>query len=304
MPSPHFRELCIRVPATTANMGSGYDLLGMALNLYNTLRFKPSAHYGMTLSGPYAQSGFSLDKESLLWQGVARVYAEVGQAMPCFTVEQTVQIPPARGLGSSSSAIVAGLYAANLWLGSPFSREQLLCFATAIEGHPDNVAPALLGGAVLNFPGEKKPFIQLPLPSKLYWGVCVPRFELKTHAARAVIPTGVPLTDAIANLGYLGALLAGFYTEDTTLIAQGLQDRLHQPYRQSLVPGMQSVIETARSAGALGCVLSGAGPSLLVTSDRPLTSVAKKMCENWKKHEITADFVTCLIDPQGVVCLD
>ncbi len=197
-----------------------------------------------------------------------------------------------------------GLYAANLWLESPFSREELLSFASEIEGHPDNVAPALLGGAVLNFPGEKKSFIKIDLPHNLQWGVCIPHFELKTHAARAVIPERVPLADAIANLSYLGSLLAGFYTQDTQLIAQGLQDRLHQPYRQSLVPGMQSVMETARAEGALGCVLSGAGPSLLVISDGPLASIAKKMCENWKKHEITADFVTCLIDPQGVVCLD
>lgn len=304
MSSPHFRELCIRVPATTANMGAGYDLLGMALNLYNTLRFKPSERYGMSLSGPYAQSGFTLDPRSLLWQGVERVYAEIGQTMPCFTVDQTMQIPPSRGLGSSSSAIVAGLYAANLWTGEPFSREQLLRFATEIEGHPDNVAPALLGGAVLNFPGGDIPFVPIALPRNLHWGVCVPHFELKTHAARAVIPAKVPLTDAIANLSYFGALLTGFSTQNTALIAQGLQDRLHQPYRQSLVPGMQAVMDTVRSAGALGCVLSGAGPSLLVMGDRPLTSVGKKMCENWKKHEINADFVTCLIDPQGVVCLD
>jgi homoserine kinase len=304
MPSPHFRELYLRVPATTANMGSGYDLLGMALNLYNTLRFKPSDRYEMRLQGPYAQSGFKLTPRSLLWQGVERVYAEMAEPMPCFSVEQTVQIPPARGLGSSSSAIVAGLYAANLWCGEPFSREQLLTFATEIEGHPDNVAPALLGGAVLNFPHEKTPFIKIDPPPQLHWGVCIPHFELKTHAARAVIPAQVPLADAIANMSYLGALLTGFYTHNVQLIAQGLQDRLHQPYRQSLVPGMQSVMDTARAAGALGCVLSGAGPSLLVVSEQPLPAIAEKMCENWKKHEINADFVTCLIDPQGVVCLD
>ena len=304
MSSPHFRELCVRVPATTANLGSGYDLLGLALNVYNSVRFKPSDTYRMDLSGPYAQAHFRLDSQSLLWKGVERVYREVGQTMPCFAVEQTVNIPPARGLGSSSSAIVAGLYAANLWLGEPFTREHLLTFASEIEGHPDNVAPALLGGAVLNFPGEKIPFVKLSPPLGLYWGVCIPHFELKTHAARAVIPEKVPLEDAIANLSYLGALLTGFHTQNTQLIAQGLNDRLHQGYRQSLVPGMQSVMDTARSAGALGCVLSGAGPSLLVLSESPLSSIAEKMCENWKKHKIIADFVTCLIDPQGVVCLD
>lgn len=304
MSSPSFRELHLRVPATTANMGSGYDLLGIALNIYNTVRLKPSNRYSMRLQGPYAQANFTLDNKSLLWKGVERVYGELGQTMPCFAVEQTVNIPPARGLGSSSSAIVAGLYAANLWLDEPFTREQLLTFASEIEGHPDNVAPALLGGAVLNFPGENIPFVKLSPPSNLYWGVCIPDFELKTHTARAVIPEKVPLKDAIANLSYLGALLTGFQTHNTQLIAQGLNDRLHQPYRQPLVPGMQNVMETARSAGALGCVLSGAGPSLLVISEAPLNAIAKKMCENWKKHEIKADFVTCLIDPQGVVCLD
>lgn len=304
MSSAHFRELCLSVPATTANLGSGYDLLGMALNVHNIVRFRPSNDYHMRLNGPYAQTPFCLDKQSLIWKGVERVYAEMGKAMPCFAVEQTVNIPPARGLGSSSSAIVAGLYAANLWLGKPFTRAQLLTFASEIEGHPDNVAPALLGGLILNFPGEAIPFVKLSPPPHLHWGVCIPHFELKTHAARAVIPAKVPLADTIANLGYLGALLTGFYTQNTALIAQGLQDRLHQSYRQSLVPGMQSVMETARAAGALGCVLSGAGPSLLVVSEKPLALIAEKMCEKWKKHEIHADFVTCLIDPQGVVCLD
>lgn len=301
-PAPH--SLSLQVPATTANLGAGYDLLGLALQYYNQLHFHPSDHYTMGLSGPYGRASFKLNRHSLIWKGVERVYQEVQQPMPCFRVEQHITIPPARGLGSSSSAIVAGLYAANMWLGSPFSKAELLVFATALEGHPDNVAPALLGGAILNFPDQPQAFTRVPVPEHLHWGVCIPAFELKTRAARAVIPTTVPLQDALANLSYLGALLAGLYSDTPALIAQGLQDRLHQPYRQALVPGMADVMDTARATGALGCVLSGAGPSLLVVGTHPLQKTGEAMVETWKKHQINAQFVTCLIDLDGVVCLD
>ncbi len=294
----------LQVPATTANLGAGYDLLGVALQYYNQLHFQLSDHYAMTLSGPYGKSRFQLDEKSLIWKGVERVYRAVQRPMPCFKVEQHIAIPPSRGLGSSSSAIVAGLYAANLWLDEPFRKEELLVFATEIEGHADNVAPALLGGAILNFPGQTQPFTRLPVPEHLHWGVCIPDFTLETRVAREVIPTHIPLADAITNLSYLSAFLVGLHTGQPALIAQGMHDRLHQPYRQTLVPGMQAVMETACASGALGCVLSGAGPSLLVLGTEPLTSVGHKMCQIWKKHQIEAQFVTCLIDLNGVVCLD
>lgn len=297
-------EFTVQVPATTANLGPGYDLLGLALNQYNRLTFRLSDHYQMRCSGPHGKIQYRLDAKNLVWQGVERVYREMGVPMPCFAVDQWVAIPPARGMGSSSSAIVAGLFAANLWLGQPLSKTELLPFATEIEGHPDNVAPALLGGAIMNFPQGEQPFCHLPIPDNLYFGVCVPRFTLKTKTARQVIPQSVPLNHALQNLSYLGALLVGFQTGQHALIAQGLDDTLHQPYRQSLVPGMADIIQWAKTNGALGCVLSGAGPSLLVIGDRPLTELGKKMCLEWKKHEIEADFVTCLIDRQGVVCLD
>lgn len=298
------RAFTLQVPATTANLGAGYDLLGVALQYYNRLHFRPSNHYAMTLSGPYGQSRFQLDAKSLIWKGVERVYQAAQRPMPCFEVEQHIAIPPARGLGSSSSAIVAGVYAANLWLEEPFTQEELLVFATEIEGHPDNVAPALLGGAILNFPGQTQRFTRLAVPTALHWGVCIPDFTLKTHVARQAIPAQISLEDAIANLSYLSSLIVGFQTQQPALIAQGLQDRLHQPYRQALVPGMAQVMEAARSAGALGCVLSGAGPSLLVLGTEPLEHVGKEMCQIWKKHQIEAQFVTCLIDLNGVVCLD
>lgn len=295
--------ISLRVPATTANLGPGYDLIGAALNLYNRFSFEPNDAYRLQVSGPRAaECRFTLGPESLVRQGFERVYAECGQPAPAFALSQEVHVPPARGLGSSSTAIVAGLLAANHWLGSPLGPQDLLRLATALEGHPDNVAPALLGGCVLNFPGGA--WIQLPVPEQLHWVVCIPAFELETATARAVVPAQIAKADAIANMAYLAALVAGLSRKDPHLLRIGLQDRLHQPYRQALVPGMPEVMAAATAAGALGCVLSGAGPTLLALSESPPDALGSAMVSAWAQAGITAEFVTCVIDPHGAVCLD
>ncbi|MGV3524638.1 MAG: homoserine kinase [Candidatus Sericytochromatia bacterium] len=298
----------VRVPATTANLGPGYDLLGAALSLWNHFEFRPAERLSLEMQGRRAsECHFYLDQDSLIWQAFARVYALCDRVPPAFALVQEVDVPPARGLGSSSTAIVAGLLAANTWLDQPLDRSSLLALATEIEGHPDNVAPALLGGCILNLPpvSDAHPrWTSLPVPTRLHWVVCIPAFELATSAARAVVPQVLPLSDAIANLGYLGALVSGLCLDKPELIAQGLEDRLHQPYRRQLVPGMPEVMAAARGAGALGCVLSGAGPTLLaLTLDDP-AALGQAMVACWQKYGVVAESVSCVIDPQGAVCLD
>lgn len=305
--SPTHPDLRVKVPASSANLGAGYDLLGLALQLYNTYRFQPAEAFAMQVTGPRAtECQFELNNDSLIWQAFARVYQELGQSPPCFALTQEVWIPPSRGLGSSSSAIVAGLLAANRWLGQPLDQQQLLALATELEGHPDNVAPALLGGCILNFPTARTAphYIALPVPAGLHWGVCIPDFELSTHQARQALPEQVPHRDAVHNMSYVGALIAGFYSGRPEVLAQGLQDVLHQPYRLPLVPGMAEVTAAAQQAGALGCVLSGAGPTLLVVAETPLTQIGQAMQQSWQKQGICSEFVTCHIDQQGAHCLD
>jgi len=295
----------LRVPATTANLGPGYDVLGLALQIYNQFVFTPAERLSLTLSGSRAaECHFELDPTSLVWQAFARVYQLVGQPAPAFALTQLVEVPPARGLGSSSTAIVAGLLAANAWLDQPFDQAALLALATELEGHPDNVAPALLGGCVLNLPHPAQPrWTHLPVPPALHWGVCIPAFELPTHQARSVVPTAPPLQDAVANLAYISSLVAGFCLQRPDLLALGLQDRLHQPYRRALVPGMQAVMQAAQAQGALGCVLSGAGPSLLVVATEPVTAIGAAMCQAWQQHDIDAVFVPTALDTQGAQLL-
>lgn len=309
--------LRIRVPATTANLGAGYDLMGLALELYNEFEFVPAEALALELAGPRAgECTFRLNQESLIWRAFARLYQECGQTPPYFALRQQVGVPLARGLGSSSTVIVAALMAANTWLHEPLDKNALLALATELEGHPDNVAPALWGGCVLNFPGlaesEMAPWIHLPVPASLHWGVCIPAFELSTVAARAVLPARVAHRDAVLNSAYLSALVSAFYSDNVQLLRYALQDCLHQAYRRTLVPGMAEVMAAALEAGALGCVLSGAGPTLLAVwtesqdqqgSEREAV-IGPAMLETWRQFEIQAEFVTCLIDRCGAICLD
>lgn len=295
--------LRLRVPATTANLGSGYDLIGAALNLSNHFCFEPAAGLSLQLEGPRAQEcHFELTQDSLVWQAFARVYQQAGQKAPFFKLTQEVQVPPARGLGSSSTAIIAGLLAANHWLDQPLGQEELLQLATELEGHPDNVAAALLGGCIFNHPDGS--WTRVAVPDSLQWVVCIPDFELPTTQARSVVPQQLQQRAAIDNMAYFGSLLLGLSLNQPELIAKGLNDQLHQPYRQALVPGMTEVIAAARSAGALGAVLSGAGPTLLALSLQAPATIGAKMVHTWAEFGIQASFVTCIIDQQGAVCLD
>lgn len=297
------KPLQIKVPATTANLGPGYDLIGCALSLANQFDFQIAEQLSVEFNGPRAKDcHFKLDSDSLIWKAFARVYQECGQVAPFFHLSQSVSIPPARGLGSSSSAIIAGLIAANNWLNQALSTDEVLRLATILEGHPDNVAPALLGGCVLNHPDGS--WTQIPFAKPFHWIVCIPDFELTTQQARSVVPQQVTLSDAIHNMAYLANLVLGLSLNDHELIRKGLQDTLHQPYRKTLVPGMPQVIQAAIKAGALGAVLSGAGPTLLALSTQDPGKIGQTMCETWGEFKIQAEFVSCVIDPQGAICLD
>jgi len=300
-----FPELEIRVPATTANLGAGYDLLGAALKLYNTFIFKPQSALEIFASGPFAdQLGFPLNHENRVYQAFASVFQRLGLAIPLFQLELQVQIPPARGLGSSSTAVIAGLLAANAWAGSPFSRHEILEQAIAWEGHPDNVAPALLGGCILNIQTPQNYFsAPLDIPKNLDWVVLYPAFELETQKARAVVPDSFSKADCIRNTSFLAALVAGFAQNNDQLIALGLNDCLHQPYRQVLVPGMPEVMQAGREAGALGVVLSGAGPSLLALTRQNSEEIAKVMQAQWNQLGISCDYVIAAIDAEGALVL-
>jgi homoserine kinase len=256
----------VRVPATSANLGPGFDALGLALALYNEVTLEEADRVSVAVEG---EGSGRLDEgaKNVVARGVALAFEVAGRAFPGARVRCVNRIPLSRGLGSSAAAWVGGLVAANALMGEPLDRDALLDAATRAEGHPDNVAAAILGGlAVSCADGPRVTAVSLPVPREIEWVVLVPETESSTREARAVLPESVPRADAIFNVQRVSLLLAALGAGRTDLLAQAMQDRLHQPYRLRLFPWMEAVATAGREAGALGCVLSGAGPSMIAAA--------------------------------------
>ena len=258
--------ILVKVPATSANVGSGFDAAGLALGLYNTAEFSPASQLTITAAdGTAVPTG----TDNLVYQAFAYLFAQAGQPVPPVRIVQTNPIPMARGLGSSSACIVAGLLGANRMLGDRYDKNQLLDFATKLEGHPDNVAPALLGGFVRCICDEGRVYaLRSPLDESLCFAAVIPDYPLLTTDARAVLPAQVPYQDAVFNLSRAALLqdaLCGGHPELLPLVTQ---DRLHQPYRLKRMPGSDTVFAAAKQLGALAVYLSGAGSTILVVMHR------------------------------------
>jgi homoserine kinase len=266
----------VRVPATTANLGAGFDALGLALALHNEVRAQEADGVSVTIHGGGGE--LPTDAGNVVARAVRLAYEAAGRAFKGVALECTNRIPTSRGLGSSAAAWVGGLVAGNALLGDPLDRDAVLALATRSEGHPDNVAAALLGGLTVSCATETGVrAVSLPVPAELAWVALVPEITSSTAEARAVLPVSVPRADAIFNVQRVALLLAGLQAKRPEVIATALDDRLHQPYRLALFPWMPAVAEAARHAGALGCVLSGAGPSVLAVVSGDPTAVAGAM---------------------------
>lgn len=253
----------VRTPASSANLGPGFDALGLALGLWNEAVIDTAGAPGeITLEG--AETALLDGRENLTLTAMRRLADEVDQALPGFSLVVRTDVPVARGLGSSAAALIAGLVAANRLLGNPLSVAELFSIAWQMEGHGDNVGAALYGGAVLAVPEVNDP-IQLLSHGGL--DLCaivfIPEETGLTRAARAALPPTIPHADAAFNIAAAGSLVLGLHTGDTRLVAAGMHDRLHEPYRARLFPHLEAMSAAARNAGALGACLSGAGPSIL-----------------------------------------
>lgn len=258
-------QAVVSVPASVANLGPGFDALGLAIALRNRYVFRlhpQGAH--IDISGEGADE-LPRDASHLAYRSFAYTMEKLGHKLSGLEIVQTNQIPFAGGLGNSATAVVAGVTAATVFAGVRLSIDEMLKIATEIEGHPDNVAPALLGGLVVcagNDAHDVK-YIHLPVPENLQAVLAVPDFTLNTTLARQVLPSHVPLKDAAFNVGHASLLMAAFCTGKFELLAAAMQDKLHQPYRAHLVPGLEQVCRDACRAGALGAALAGAGPTVM-----------------------------------------
>lgn len=260
-------KICVKVPASTANLGPGFDCLGMALNLYAWLEMELADRTEIKLYGEH-MAGVPTDKSNLVYTVAQQVFTKAGLSEQELKISMYSEIPLTRGLGSSASAIVGGLAAANALIDQPFSQDELFQIATAIEKHPDNVGASMFGGIVAAmWDGKRAYHVRIEPHEHLEVLVVIPEYELSTKHARSVLPAEVPMGDAIYNLSHLSVLVAALSAGRLDLLAEAMQDRLHQPYRAALVPGMSHILELAPKHGALGVALSGAGPTMLAFVD-------------------------------------
>lgn len=266
--------LVVEVPASSANLGAGYDCLGVALAMVNRIELEvrvwSRGAIELTVDGE-GRNELSEDHENRFVRGLEAGLRRARGPLPDglgWRIAMRNEIPLARGLGSSAAATVAGVLAANALAGEPLSTAELLGIATEIEGHPDNAAAALLGGFVVSAASrDAVDAIRFDAPRDLRAVLFIPDLRLGTGAMRAALPASVPLPDAVANLGAVAVGVAGLATGRYDLLRRLTVDRLHEPYRASVYPQLPRLVEAARAAGALGACLSGAGSAILAFTD-------------------------------------
>lgn len=295
----------IRVPASTANLGPGFDTLGMALSLYNYVEAELEEE-GLTIQviGEGTDT-IPTDQSNIVYKVMKAVFTRAGFQPKGLKIKLTNNIPVARGLGSSAAAIVGGALAANSLISNPFSYDDLLFIVTQVEGHPDNVAPALLGGLVTSiYTAEKVICKKINLPDDLNLVVAIPDFALSTKIARNALPKNIPLKDAVFNIGNCSLLILAFLEGDYALLRQVMKDKIHQPYRLPLVPGMNKVFEAALAAGAISVALSGAGPTLIAFTKDNTEKIGKAMQDAFMEYDIKSQYKILTPDLAGAKVID
>lgn len=268
-----FEKIMVKVPASTANVGSGFDSIGIAFGLYTTLEIEPApaAQTEFIWQGAALAGSTISEEDNLILKGMDKVYTLVQQQRPHLQVIVSTDIPLTRGLGSSSSAFVAGMVAANELLHQPFTDEELLWLATEEEGHPDNVGASIFGGvfmASVDWEKRKVHYHQQAFPEEWQWLAAIPSYTLSTAVARQLLPQQYSKNDTIFNVSRYGLFVASLLTRNKAGIAAGLGDCLHQPYRQHLIPGFRELVLQKDDLGAIGFVISGAGPTVLGLVDQ------------------------------------
>jgi len=291
-----------KVPATSANLGPGFDSMGLAVNLYNHFKAESSSVLKFNLEGPYTKN-ISTNKSNSFWKSACALWKHIGFEPKPMNITIESHVPPTRGLGSSSTAVVGGLLIANAVAGYKLSRFDLLKLATSIEGHPDNVCPALYGGITLTVMTENTvvPRVLARTP-KFRTVVVIPDFLVETEKSRKTLPSLISRHDVVFNSSRVGLLVDCFINEDYELLSIATQDKIHQNQRASLIPGMSDALEQAVKTGAYGAVLSGSGPTLLAFCAPGIEQiVAESMTDALLKNSLTSTSLILDVDSQGAV---
>jgi homoserine kinase len=304
-------RVLVKVPATSANLGPGFDALGLALDLWNTTEFTVAESFSLLIEGEGANK-LAPNEKNLIVRSAKKLYECLNKPMPELGIRCINRIPLASGLGSSAAAILSGLLGANALLEEPVPHEEILNLAVEIEGHPDNVAPALLGGLVVSTM-EKNKVIPHKLTvatnfksarggqseSPLHLTIALPEFNLLTKQARSVLPDQVSIKDAVQNISRTVLLTEAFRTGDLDLLGQAMSDKLHQPYRLPLINGASEAMEAAKQAGAAAVALSGAGPSLIAFSAHRNASIGEMMTQAFGSAGLKTRILELEVSQQG-----
>jgi homoserine kinase len=279
----------VRVPASSANLGPGFDCLGLALGVYLTCRFERAEELSIRVRGRDAEQ-ISTGADNLIWRTALAVAADIGDKLPRIALEIENDIPLGKGLGSSAAALTAGVVIADHVLGLHWKPHRILDEAAKLEGHPDNVAAAVLGSIVASATdiGGAVRAVRVELPANYGVAVVVPDFTLPTTESRHVLPANYSKADAVFNVQRSAILMAALATGTTSAFPVALEDRMHQPYRYPLVPGLEEMLQL-RAPGLLGCALSGAGPSILVFYERGSEQVCDLVRQIFALHGHTSE---------------
>ena len=293
----------VQVPATTANFGPGFDCLGASLGLYNQIEIEFSNKPEVIVTGEGA-SDTPLDETNLVYQAASRVL-EKGNINKPLKITLNNNIPLARGLGSSAACIAGALVATNHLLGDILDNNELIKIGTEMEGHPDNVVPAIVGGFCLSMVYENKVYYKkFPVPFWLRFVVCIPEFELKTEDTRKILPETVSFKDAIYNTSHTAMVVAAMAQGDLTDMSIFCQDRLHQPFRSKLIPGMEKILDSVIDKGAFAGFLSGSGPTVVCLTVRERADMlGQHMVDIFSSEGIKANYKVLSSDSKGVTFL-
>ena len=281
-----------RIPASSANLGPGFDCFGIAWQCYNEIEFI-SREEGLVISGCAEKY---CNEDNLAYKAYHAVMAWAGQPESGLEIRfGRTDIPVSRGMGSSAALIVGGVVAANAIHGLELSGSELLAIATSVEGHPDNIAPALFGGFTVSaMDGIAAVTTHFPISEKLFFTLLIPDFELSTELARSVLPEAVSRQDAIFNISRSALLIKALERGDRQLMRIALEDKLHQPYRTKLIQGFETAEAAAKKLDAMGICISGAGSTLLCIADRPefsaeMEEALKESLPGWKVLGVKPD---------------
>jgi len=288
----------VKVPATTANLGAGFDTFGLALTLYN--EFEVEEVDGVFIES-YPENEFLKNPENNLFIKVVKYLCEAeGKTFHGAKLKQTVNIPVARGLGSSATAIVAGILTGFAVHKKPLTDEEFFKVAYLFEPHPDNLLPAWKGGLIAALKTEDKTYYsKIEFPQELKAVVVIPDFELSTELARSVLPKEIPLKDAVFNIQRVSLFIRALQEKRFDLLKVAMEDRLHQPYRKSLIPNFDKVIQYAYESGAVGASLSGAGSTMLALALDNFDKIGQAMVSAFSEAGINAKYLVLDVDTEG-----